>query len=149
VLEVVEDDDGTTSRAVYTVKFAVTRVASRSKGIGSRRRKMRKGKDYSLSSGNVFADLGVDASEEALAKAKLTAQISEIIAAMGLTQAAAAKLLGIDQPKVSALLRGRLSGFSTERLIRFLTTLGRDVKIVVRTRPRRRGAAGKIHVVSA
>ena len=52
----------------------------------------------------------------------------------GLTQAAAAKVLGIDQPKVSALLRGKLTGFSTERLIKFLNALGRDVQIVVNDR---------------
>ncbi len=87
-----------------------------------------------LSSGNVFSDLGVDAPEEALAKAELAFRISEIIEARALTQAAAAAILGIDQPKVSALLRGRLTGFSMERLIRFLTTLGRDVEIVVSDR---------------
>ncbi len=103
--------------------------------------------DYKLSSGNVFADLGVDAPEEALAKAELTIKISEIIEARGLTQAAAAKVLGIDQPKVSALLRGKLTGFSTERLIRFLNTLGRDVEIVVKDRPRR--GLGHLQVVLA
>ena len=108
---------------------------------------MKKKNDYSVSSGNVFADLGVDAPEEALAKAKLTAQISEIIAAKGLTQAAAAKVLGIDQPKVSALLRGKLMGFSTERLIRFLNVLGRDVEIVVSERSRARGP-GHLQVVA-
>ena len=100
---------------------------------------MRLGCDHKLSGGNVFADLGVDAPEEAFAKAELTAQISQLIESRGLTQAAAARLLGVDQPKVSALLRGRLTGFSTERLIRFLNALGRDVEIVVRDRPRRKG----------
>ncbi len=90
--------------------------------------------DYKVSSGNVFADLEVDAPEEALAKAGLAVKISEIIEAKGLTQVAAAKLLGIDQPKVSALLRGKLTGFATERLIKFLNALGRDVEIVVRDR---------------
>lgn len=100
---------------------------------------MKKGRDYKLSGGNVFADLGVDAPEEAFAKAELTAQISQVIESRGLTQAAAARLLGVDQPKVSALLRGRLTGFSTERLIKFLNALGRDVEIVVRDRPRGKG----------
>jgi predicted XRE-type DNA-binding protein len=104
------------------------------------------GSSHKVSGGNVFADLGVDAPEEALAKAELTAKISEIIASRGLTQQAAAKLLGIDQPKVSALLRGRLTGFSTERLIRFLNALGRDVEIVVRDRPRGKGP-GHLQVV--
>ncbi len=103
--------------------------------------------DYKVSSGNVFADLGVDAPEETLAKAELTVKISEIIEAKGLTQAAAAKVLGIDQPKVSALLRGRLTGFSTERLIKFLNALGRDVEIVVKDRPRK--GPGHLQVVLA
>jgi predicted XRE-type DNA-binding protein len=107
---------------------------------------MRSGSSHKLSSGNVFADLGVDAPEEALAKAELAAKISEIVAAKGLTQAEAAKVLGIDQPKVSALLRGKLTGFSTERLIRFLNGLGRDVEIVVKDRPRGRGP-GHLQVV--
>ena len=106
------------------------------------------GSSHKASSGNVFVDLGVDAPEEALAKAELTAKISEIIAAKGLTQQAAAKVLGIDQPKVSALLRGKLTGFSTERLIRFLNALGRDVEIVVKDRPRGKGP-GHLQVVMA
>ena len=106
------------------------------------------GSNHKASGGNVFADLGVDAPEEALAKAELTAKISEIIAARGLTQQAAARILGIDQPKVSALLRGKLGGFSTERLIRFLNALGRDVEIVVKDRPRGRGP-GHLQVVMA
>ena len=100
---------------------------------------MRRRHDYKVSSGNVFADLGVGAPEEALAKAELTAKIAQIIEAKGLTQAAAARVLGIDQPKVSALLRGKLTGFSTERLIKFLNALGRDVEIVIRERPRAKG----------
>jgi len=87
------------------------------------------------SSGNVFADLGVERPEEALAKAKLAVAIAEIIANKGLTQTKAAALLAIDQPKISALLRGRLTGFSTDRLIRFLNALGRDVEIVIKPRP--------------
>jgi predicted XRE-type DNA-binding protein len=90
--------------------------------------------DFEISSGNVFADIGVAAPEEALAKAKLVVQISRVIASKKLTQTQAAKLLGIDQPKVSALLRGRLSGFSTDRLLRYLTMLGKDVEIVIRSR---------------
>jgi predicted XRE-type DNA-binding protein len=90
--------------------------------------------DFEVSSGNVFADLGFAEPEEALAKAKLAAQIAQVISARKLTQARAAKLLGIDQPKVSALLRGRSSGFSTDRLLRYLTMLGKDVEIVIRSR---------------
>jgi predicted XRE-type DNA-binding protein len=100
---------------------------------------MRKGRYYKLSGGNVFADLGVDAPEEAFAKAELTTQISQIIESRGLTQAAAARLLGVDQPKVRALFRGRLTGLSTERPIRFLIALWCGVEIVVRDRPRAKG----------
>jgi predicted XRE-type DNA-binding protein len=87
-------------------------------------------------SGNVFSDLGLPRAEEAFAKAELARHIGEIITKKGLTQAETAKVLGIDQPKVSALLRGRLTGFSTERLIRFATALGRDVEIAIRPKPK-------------
>jgi predicted XRE-type DNA-binding protein len=84
------------------------------------------------SSGNVFADLGLKNPEELLAKAELVQRIVDIIAERKLTQVRAATLLDIDQPKVSALLRGKLDGFSTDRLFRFLNALGRDVEIVIR-----------------
>jgi predicted XRE-type DNA-binding protein len=91
--------------------------------------------DYVVSSGNVFADLGLPNPEEALAKAELANKISMLIQDRKLTQAKAAKLLGIDQPKVSMLLRGRLTGFSIERLMRFLILLGQDIKISVHPSP--------------
>jgi predicted XRE-type DNA-binding protein len=84
------------------------------------------------STGNVFVDLGLPDADDRLAKAELARQIGAIIRERGLTQKAAAQALGIDQPKVSALLAGRLSGFSLEQIARFLTLLGRDVQIVVR-----------------
>src|SRR5262249_21017173 len=83
-------------------------------------------------SGNVFADLGLKTPEELLAKAELVQRIGEILAERKLTQTRAAALLGIDQPKVSALMRGKLDGFSLDRLFRFLNALGRDVDIVIR-----------------
>lgn len=83
------------------------------------------------SSGNVFADLGLANADELLIKAELVRQISNLITARNLTQTEAAKLLGVDQPKVSALLRGKLAGFSTDRLFRFLNALGSDVEIRV------------------
>jgi predicted XRE-type DNA-binding protein len=86
------------------------------------------------SSGNVFADLGFAEPEEELAKAQLASHIRRIIRRRRLTQVAAAALMGIDQPKVSALLNGRLASFSTDRLLRLLTALGQDVEIVVRER---------------
>jgi predicted XRE-type DNA-binding protein len=82
-------------------------------------------------SGNVFADIGVPNPSLALAKAELAAKILKAIAQKGITQAAAGKLLGIGQPKISALMHGRLEGFSSDRLLRFLTQLGCDVRISV------------------
>jgi predicted XRE-type DNA-binding protein len=81
--------------------------------------------------GNVFADLGLPNSDELLIKAELVHHISELISERKLTQVEAAEILGIDQPKVSALVRGKLSGFSTERLFRFLNALGSSVEIRV------------------
>jgi predicted XRE-type DNA-binding protein len=96
------------------------------------------------SSGNVFADLRIPNAEDYLAKAELAASIFKIIRSRRLTQTSAGKLLGISQPKVSALLHGRLDGFSTDRLFRFLNTLGCDVQITI-SRPRPK-ARGKIRV---
>ena len=87
---------------------------------------------HEVSSGNVFADLGLPDAPELHAKADLAYEISRTIDQQGLTQAEAAEILGVDQPKVSALVRGRLEGFSLERLYRFLNALGKDVEIVVR-----------------
>jgi predicted XRE-type DNA-binding protein len=103
--------------------------------------------DVVESSGNVFADIGLPNPEERLAKADLAIRISSAIRARRLTQACAARILKIDQPKVSRLMRGRLSGFSTERLMHFLTLLGRDIEIVVKTAPRSR-RQGRLRVVA-
>jgi predicted XRE-type DNA-binding protein len=84
------------------------------------------------SSGNVFADLGLSDPEERLAKADLAIAISREIQSRGLTQAEAAELLGVAQPDVSNLMRGRLSGYSIERLTRLLNALGQDVEIRIR-----------------
>jgi predicted XRE-type DNA-binding protein len=102
-------------------------------------------KDYTLGGGNAFADRGHPRPAEGLAKAELARKIAELIAKHGLTLAAAAKVLKIDQRKVSALVRGRLAGFSLDRLVRFLVLLSSDVEIVVE--PRR--AAGQETVVVA
>ncbi len=99
-------------------------------------------------SGNVFADLGLPNPEERLAKAQLASLIDDAIRERGLTQRRAATLMGIDQPKVSHILHGRLAGFSTHRLIDFLTALGRDVEIVVTPAPRSR-KRGRLHVAAA
>jgi predicted XRE-type DNA-binding protein len=91
-------------------------------------------------SGNVFADLRIPHPEQYLAKAELAARILKIVERRQVTQAATAKVLGITQPKVSALLNGRLDRFSTDRLFRFLTALGCDVQIrVSRPHPTAKG----------
>ena len=177
VLEVVADHDGDTYRAVSTVKARRCRLrASRvPEGIqeghqdaggrderhppaaqggggtpcGKKARKKRDEVCASVeeSSGNVFADLGLKNPEELLAKAQLVQRIADIIAERKLTQARAAKLLGVDQPKVSAHLRGKLEAFSTDRLFRFLNALGRDVEIIIR--PARHDAEADTRVISA
>ncbi len=83
------------------------------------------------SSGNVFADLGFDQPEEELAKADLAIRIKGIIEERGLTQSNAARVLGLHQPEVSALLNGRTGGFSLARILKLLTTLDNNVSIVV------------------
>jgi predicted XRE-type DNA-binding protein len=98
------------------------------------------------SSGNVFADMGLPEPEEELTKAQLATHIRQIIKRQRLTQLAAATLMGIDQPKVSALLNGRLANFSSERLMRLLTTLGQDVDITIKDKPRNR-VQGRIRVM--
>ena len=98
--------------------------------------------------GNVFADLGFADADERLVKAKLAIQIERTIRARKLTRTASAKLMGIDQPKVSHIIRGRLAGYSTDRLMGFLTALGQDVEIVVRNAPRAR-RRGRLKVVAA
>ena len=97
--------------------------------------------DYIVGSGNVFADLGHSRPQEALAKAQLARKINKIIETHRLTQVEAADLLDADQPKISALRRGRLSGFSLDRLVRFLVLLGSDVQIVVKPQRHRRRRA--------
>lgn len=100
------------------------------------------------SSGNVFADLEYPNAEEALAKSRLAQRIAEILKQKRLTQAQAAALLGIDQPKVSKLLRGKLREFSTDRLFRFLNALDQDVEIIVKRKPRSRHQA-TVSVIAA
>jgi predicted XRE-type DNA-binding protein len=91
-------------------------------------------------SGNVYADLGYANSESMLVKARLAAKIAEIVQRRALTQARAAQILGLTQPKVSALLAGRFRGISEHRLLECLTRLGRDVHIIVKPAPGNRSS---------
>jgi predicted XRE-type DNA-binding protein len=108
--------------------------------------KKRRTIEHEDGSGNVFADLGLPNPDQELLKANLTLQIFRAINARKLTQAKAGKILGIPQPHVSDLMRGRARAFSAERLMQFLTALGHDVEIRVK---QRRKAHGQVSVVAA
>jgi phage-related protein/predicted XRE-type DNA-binding protein len=162
VLEVVEDHDGDTYRAVYTVKFAervyvlhcfqkeieearqntATRQGFDPQAAQASRKTGRTmAKEISKMSGdiidfeegseNVFADIGVRDPEESLLRAKLARQIADLIKKRGLSQNQIGAILGVDQSKVSKIVRGRISGFTSDRLFRFLNALGCDVRIEV------------------
>ena len=103
-------------------------------------------KQVRKSSGNVFADLGVKNPEEALVKARLAQVISDAVTVRGMTQVEAAVLLGIDQPKISRLVRGQLAGFTIERLFRFVTLLGGDIEITVTGHIRNSRRAGNMKI---
>lgn len=87
--------------------------------------------DYIVGSGNVFNDLDFENPEEELAKARLASIINDIIEERGLTQEQAGKILGVNQPKISALKNGRLKGFSMERLFSFLEKLDQHIEITI------------------
>ena len=90
------------------------------------------------SSGNVYADLGYENPEEMLLKAHLVMRLSQAIKAKGLNQYQAAEVLGIDQPKISALVRGQFRGYSLERLFKFLNAFDLDVEVNVKSKPEER-----------
>jgi phage-related protein/predicted XRE-type DNA-binding protein len=176
VLEVVEDFDGNTYRGIYTVRFkgwlyvlhAFQKKSKRGRKTpredlaaipaapDRRRTGLREAKGHQAmkkisavrGSGNVFKDLGMKNPEEALTKARLAALVARAIKRRKLTQQTAAGILGIDQPRVSKLLRGHLSDYSIERLMLFLVRMGLDVEISIQeqSRPRRRG---HLNVVAA
>lgn len=90
--------------------------------------------------GSVYADLGYKNHEEMETKSNLVIEISKVIKKKKLTQAEAAEIFGISQPKLSELLSGHFRGYSIERLIHFLNEIGQDVDIVVKSKPRNRKA---------
>jgi predicted XRE-type DNA-binding protein len=100
------------------------------------------------SSGNVYADLGFPDAAEMLVKAQLVAKIGEILASRKWTQQHASKVLGIPQPKLSKMLRGRFRGISEAKMLDSLTKLGRDIQIVIGSE-QRTISTGRIEVVSA
>ena len=93
--------------------------------------KTEKAIEITRGSDNIFADLDLPDSDDLLARANLALHIRRTIEVRGLSQVQAAQLLHIDQPKISSIVNGRLDGFSTERLMRFLTDLGCDVQITI------------------
>ena len=99
------------------------------------------------SSGNVFADLRLPNADELAVETELLRRIVDCLRARGLSQRQAARILGIDQPKVSALMRGRVEGFSVARMFRLLNALDMDVEILVRPKPRSR-AHGRSRVAA-
>lgn len=98
-----------------------------------------------ISSGNIFADIGLPHPEEHLLKAQLVVKITELVKQRKLKQREAADLFGMTQPDVSKMLRGHFHQFSVERLMRFLVALDQNVEIVVR--PRRRAETASLRVV--
>jgi predicted XRE-type DNA-binding protein len=114
----------------------------------TKQKKRARKRDHEKGSGNVYADLARADPEAMLVKAKLVTRIAELLAARELTQTEGATLLGIPQPKLSNLLGGRFRGFSERKLMDFLTRLGSDVEIVVRSGGRA-GRRGSVSVVIA
>ena len=102
----------------------------------------------SRGTGHVFADLGFPDAAERQAKLRLAYALNQVLEAHKLSQADAAKVLGITQPKIYALRHYKLAGFSVERLMNLLTALDQDIEIVIRRKPRSR-KVGRISVVAA
>jgi predicted XRE-type DNA-binding protein len=98
--------------------------------------------EIEVGTGNVFADLGYADAKERTLKVELALEVNRVLKQRKLTQAQAAELLEIAQPHVSDLVRYRLNRFSAERLMRFLTQLGKDVEIRIAKRPARRSRPG-------
>lgn len=148
VLEIVENHDGDTYRAVYTVRFSDAIYMLHASAPGRRARlprtqseAMTREMKVTPADGNIFETLGFPDAEELKAKADLVIRIIQIIEQRGLKQVEAAEIMGIDQPKVSQLVNGKLDGFSMERLYRFLNAFGMDVEIVVKPKPESREGA--------
>ncbi|MGH8703612.1 MAG: helix-turn-helix domain-containing protein [Burkholderiales bacterium] len=104
--------------------------------------------EFEIGSGNVYKDLGFRDADAMLAKARIVVEISRIVCARRLTKTAAAKILGLSQPEIAALLDGHFRGDSQEQLIWLLSRLGCDVEIIVKLAPRRR-TNGKVSIAFA
>lgn len=113
-----------------------------------RRRRNDGANEITRGTDNVFADLGYPDATERQAKLRLAYALNQVLDERKLTQAAAAGILGLTQPKISALRHYKLAGFSVERLMTLLTALDQDVEIIIKRKPRSRRAA-RISVVAA
>lgn len=94
--------------------------------------------EFEIASDNIFEDLGVSDPKESLARAAIARQIEVLLRALELSQSEIGKQLGLPQSAVSRLMNGRYSDFSTERMMRILMRLGRDIEITIRPTPARR-----------
>jgi len=104
--------------------------------------------EIEVSSGNVYADIGVENADEMLVKAQLAASIQEILSSRNLTQMQAAEILGLPQPKLSRMLHGHFRGISEAKMMDCITRLGRNVQIVIGPE-HQTGQAGRVEVVHA
>ena len=119
-------EEGSASRSESrAAEAAVAPMANRS---AERREPVTRG------TGNVFADLGFPDAAERQAKLRLAYALNQVLEGAKLSQAAAAKVLGVTQPKISALRHYKLAGFSVERLMNLLTALDQDVEMVIRAK---------------
>lgn len=90
--------------------------------------------EFHVGSGNVFKDLGFENAEEVLAKVRLAMQIHKAIKSQKLTQKEAAEILDIDQPRVSDIIRGNLSRYSLDKLMKFVRMLGNSIEIRIKSK---------------
>ncbi|MGX7706558.1 helix-turn-helix domain-containing protein [Methylobacterium sp. Gmos1] len=104
--------------------------------------------DIHRSGDNIFADLGLPNPETHLLKARIVAELYRVFTQRGMSQTKSGELLGISQPEVSRLFKGRFREYSVERLMNFLTAFDQDVEIIVRPHPEA-GEAGTIIVTPA
>ena len=95
--------------------------------------------NYEITTGNIFEDLGLPNADDLLARSNLLSEVELLIKSSGLTQKQVAEKLGISQPKVSQLVSGKLSEFSSETLFKYLRLLGCDIQIKIK-KPRSRSA---------
>ncbi len=87
--------------------------------------------NYTISNGNVYDDIGLDDSAEMKMKAQAVMILSKAITDNGMTQAEAATALGIDQPKISKILRGQFRSLSLDKIFSYLTALDKDINITI------------------